>query len=61
MRSMTSGCVMPLRMRNEFPHRGHFVTSTAKTRSVEKAERLDEGLGCVNQVFRFGFWFRRCP
>jgi hypothetical protein len=40
-------------MRNEFPHRGHCVTSTAKTRSNEEAERLDEGLGCINQVFGF--------
>jgi hypothetical protein len=28
-------------------------TSTAKTRSSEKAERLDEGLGCINQVLDF--------
>jgi hypothetical protein len=41
---MTSGCVTTLRMRKELSHRGHFVTSTAKTRSNEKAERLDEGL-----------------
>jgi hypothetical protein len=56
MPSMTSGCVMTLRMRNELPHRGHFVTSTAQTPQQRKAERLDEGLGCINQVFGFGFW-----
>jgi hypothetical protein len=47
---------MTLRMRNELPHRRHCVTSTAKTRSSEKAERLDEGLGCINQVYGFRFW-----
>ena len=46
------------RMRNELPHRGHFVTSTAKTRSSEKDERLDEGLDCLNQVLGFGVWLR---
>jgi hypothetical protein len=35
------------------PTSRHCVTSTAKTRSSEKAERLDEGLGCINQVFWF--------
>jgi hypothetical protein len=43
MPSMTSGCVMTLRMRNELPHRGHFVTSTDLQQ--RKTERLYEGQG----------------
>jgi hypothetical protein len=48
------GCVMRLRMRNELPHRGHFVTSTAKTRSNEKAERLRRRLLSGNHPERAG-------
>jgi hypothetical protein len=49
MRSMTSGCVVTPRMRNALPHRGHCVTSTAKTRSSEKNERLDEGWAALTR------------
>jgi hypothetical protein len=50
---MTSGCVMTLRMRNESRIARHYVTSIAKTRSSENAEPLDEGLGCITQLFGF--------
>jgi hypothetical protein len=55
MPSMISGCVMTLRMRNELPHRGHCVTSTAKTRSSEKAEGLDAGWAALTRILDFGF------
>jgi hypothetical protein len=54
MSSITSGCVMTLRMRNELPHRGHCVTSTAKTRSSEKPSASMRGWAALIRVF--GFW-----
>jgi hypothetical protein len=50
---MTSGCVMTLRMRNEFPHRGDCVTSTARTRSSEKPKALMRSLAALT---RFLIW-----
>jgi hypothetical protein len=45
-------CRMDAQDAQRVPTSRHCVTSTAKTRSIEKAERLDEGLGCIKP----GFW-----
>ena len=59
MRSMTSGCVMTLRIRNEFPHHGHCVTSTAKARSSQKPSASMRSWAALTRFLDFGSWLPR--